>query len=286
VIGEWLLVIRFVVKFYYSQITNYYSLKLKNMYALITGASKGIGKEIAVELAKKKFDLILIARSASQLEDVANEIKSQHGVKVDFLAEDLSAPDAARTVLKWVEQNNYQVAVLVNNAGYGSAGNFDRFTIEQNRDMMNLNMITLTEMCQVFLPMLKRHSQAYILNIASSTAYQALPQMALYAATKVFVLNFSRALKFELKDSPVSVTCVCPGATDTNFNDRADIPAKARKAAEKVTMTPQEVAKISVDAMFASKTEVIPGFVNKLGAFLAWLAPKAVTEKVAAGIYQ
>ncbi|MES2520007.1 MAG: SDR family oxidoreductase [Bacteroidota bacterium] len=256
------------------------------MYALITGASKGIGKEIAIELAKKKFDVLLIARSASQLEEVAKEIQSKYGVKANFLATDLSTSDVARSVYKWVEQNNYQVSVLVNNAGYGLAGSFEKFTIEQNRDMMNLNMITLTEMCQVFLPMLKRHSQAYILNIASSTAYQALPQMAIYAATKIFVLNFSRALKFELKDSPVSVTCVSPGATDTNFNDRADIPAKARKAAEKVVMTPQEVAKTAIDAMFAGKTEVIPGIVNKLGAFLAWIAPKAITEKVAAGIYE
>jgi short-subunit dehydrogenase len=256
------------------------------MYALITGASKGIGKEIAIELAKKKFDVLLIARSASQLEEVAKEIQSKYGVKANFLATDLSTPDVARSVYKWVKQNNYQVSVLVNNAGYGLAGSFEKFTIEQNRDMMNLNMITLTEMCQVFLPMLKSHSQAYILNIASSTAYQALPQMAIYAATKVFVLNFSRALKFELKDSPVSVTCISPGSTDTNFNDRADIPEKARKASEKVVMTPQDVAKTSVDAMFAGKTEVIPGFVNKLGAFLAWLAPKAITEKVAAGIYQ
>jgi len=256
------------------------------MYALITGASKGIGKEIAIELAKKKYDLILIARSASQLENTAKEITQKYAVKVDFLATDLSASDVARSVFKWVEGKNYQVAVLVNNAGYGAAGDFEKFTIEQNRDMMNLNMITLTEMCQIFLPMLKRYSQAYILNIASSTAYQALPQMAIYAATKIFVLNFSRALKYELKDSSVSVTCISPGATDTNFNERADIPVKARKAAEKVAMTPQDVAKISVDAMFAGKTEVIPGFINKLAAFLAWIAPKAITEKVAAGIYE
>lgn len=258
----------------------------QNMYALITGASKGIGKEIAMELAKKKYDLILIARSASQLEEAAKEIRSKYAVKVDFLATDLSAPDVARGVFKWVEQNNYQVSILVNNAGYGLAGDFENYTLEQNRAMMNLNMITVSEMCQVFLPMLKRHSQAYILNIASSTAYQALPQMAIYAATKIFVLNFSRALKFELKNSSVSVTCVSPGATDTNFNDRAAIPAKARKAAEKVVMSPQDVAKISIDAMFAGKTEVIAGFVNKLGAFLAWIAPKAITEKVAAGIYE
>jgi uncharacterized protein len=256
------------------------------MYALITGASKGIGKQIAVELAKKKFDLLLIARSASQLEDVAKEIKGKYDVKIDVLAEDLSVPNAAQNVLRWVEQKGYEIAVLVNNAGYGSAGEFHSYTLEQNRDMMNLNMITLSEMCQVFLPMLKRNSQAYILNIASSTAYQAIPRMALYAATKVFVLNFSRALKYELKDTSVSVTCICPGATDTNFNDRASIPEKARKAAEKVVMSPEEVAKISVDSMFAGKTEVIPGVVNKLGAFLAWLAPKALIEKVTAGIYE
>ncbi len=256
------------------------------MYALITGASKGIGKQIAVELAKKKFDLLLIARSASQLEDVAKELRAKYDVKVDFLATDLSVNKSAETVFSWVNQNNYQISVLVNNAGYGLAGLYEGTTLEQNRDMMNLNMITLSEMCQVFLPMLKRNSQAYILNIASSTAYQAIPRMAIYAATKVFVLNFSRALKYELKDTPVSVTCISPGSTDTNFNDRAAIPEKARRAAEKVTMSPEVVAKISVDAMFAGKTEVIPGVVNKLGAFLAWLAPKAISEKVAAGIYE
>ena len=256
------------------------------MNALITGASKGIGKQIAVELAKKNFDLLLIARSASQLEAVAKELRAKYGVKVDFLATDLSANHSAETVFSWVNQHNYQIAVLVNNAGYGLAGLYEEVTLEQNRDMMNLNMITLSEMCQVFLPMLKRNSQAYILNIASSTAYQAIPRMAIYAATKVFVLNFSRALKYELNESPVSVTCICPGATDTNFNDRASIPDKARKAAEKVVMTPEDVAKISVDAMFAGKTEVIPGVVNKLGAVLAWLAPKALIEKVTAGIYE
>ena len=146
------------------------------MYALITGASKGIGKQIAVELAKKKFDLLLIARSASQLEEVAKELKSKYDVKVDFLATDLSATKSAETVFQWVNQNKYQIAVLVNNAGYGLAGLYEEVTLEQNRDMMNLNMITLSEMCQVFLPMLKRNSQAYILNIASSTAYQAIPR--------------------------------------------------------------------------------------------------------------
>ncbi|MEA5428216.1 SDR family NAD(P)-dependent oxidoreductase [Arcicella lustrica] len=256
------------------------------MYALITGASKGIGKEIAIELAKQKYNLLLVARSEGLLREVAIELQEKYGVKVDYLAVDLATVDVARQVFDWVAKNQYEVSVLVNNAGYGSVGNFDTYSIEQNRDMMNLNMATLTEMCHVFLPMLKRQSKAYIMNIASSTAYQALPKMAVYAATKIYVLNFSRALKHELKDTSVSVTCISPGATDTGFNDRAAVPAKARKAAEKVAMTPEVVAKISVKAMFDKKTEVIPGIVNKLGAFLAWLAPKSITENVAAGIYQ
>ncbi len=256
------------------------------MYALITGASKGIGKEIAIELAKYKYDVLLVARSEGLLREVAIEIQDKYSVKVDYLAVDLAAVDVARMVLDWVNKKQYEVSVIVNNAGYGSVGNFDTYSIEQNRDMMNLNMTTLTEMCHVFLPILKRQTQAYIMNIASSTAYQALPKMAVYAATKVYVLNFSRALKNELKDTSVSVTCISPGATDTGFNDRASVPAKARKAAEKVSMTPEEVAKISVKAMFDKKTEVIPGLVNKLGAFLAWIAPKSITENVAAGIYQ
>lgn len=256
------------------------------MYALITGASKGIGKEIAIELAKQKYDLLLVARSEGLLREVAIELQEKYGVKAHYFSVDLAAVDVARQVLDWVEKNQYEISILVNNAGYGSVGNFDTYSIEENRDMMNLNMATLTEMCHVFLPMLKRQSRAFIMNIASSTAYQALPKMAVYAATKIFVLNFSRALKHELQNTSVSVTCISPGATDTGFNDRAAVPAKARKAAEKVAMTPESVAKIAVEAMFAKKTEVIPGVLNKLGAFLAWLAPKSITENVAAGIYQ
>lgn len=256
------------------------------MYALITGASKGIGKEIAAELAKKNYNLLLVARSEELLKSTALELQTKYGVKTQYLAIDLAAVGVAQQVFEWVSKNNFDLQVLVNNAGYGSVGSFESYTIEQNRDMMNLNMTTLTEMCHVFLPILKQKSKAYILNIASSTAYQALPQMAVYAATKIFVLNFSRALKHELKDTSVSVTCISPGATDTGFNDRAAVPAKARKAAEKVAMTPENVAAISVEAMFAQKAEVIPGFLNKLGAFLVWIAPKSVTETIAAGIYQ
>ena len=255
-------------------------------YALVTGASKGIGKEIAKELAKNKYDLILVARSESLLNETAKEIEKKFDVKVEILAIDLGQPNVAEKVYAWVTSKSLEVSVLVNNAGYGLAGNFEKYSIQENRDLMQLNMLTLTEMCYVFLPMLKKQSQAYILNIASSTAYQALPLMSIYAATKIYVLNFTRGIRHELRKTSVSVTVICPGATDTNFNDSANIGDKARKAAAKVAMTPEEVAKVSVNAMLAKKAEVVPGFVNKLGKFLAWLAPKSLTENIASGIYE
>lgn len=254
--------------------------------ALITGASRGIGKAIAIELAKKNYDLLLVARSERLLNETSAEINQQCGSKIKHLAIDLASPNAAQQVLAWVESEKETVSVLVNNAGYGLSGAFESESIANNRDMMQLNMVSLVELCAVFLPMLKGQPQAYILNIASSTAYQALPLMSLYAASKVFVLNFSRGIRHELRKSRVSVTVVCPGATTTDFNDRANIGAAARKAAEKVTMLPQDVAQQAVKAMFARKAEVITGVVNKFGAFAAWLLPKALIEKIASDIYE
>jgi uncharacterized protein len=254
--------------------------------AIITGASKGIGKAIAIELAKTKYDLVLVARSAALLQDLAKDLAKQYGVKVSYLAIDLGKTNAAQEVFDWVKTNDYQINVLVNNAGYGLSGSFEENSIESHRDMMQLNMISLTEMCQVFLPMLKAQSKAYIMNIASTTAYQALPMMSVYAASKAFVLSFSRGLSHELRKTGVSVTAISPGATDTGFNDRANINQSARKAAEKVAMTPEAVAKIAVLAMFARDKEVITGIINKVQAFASWLLPKRLIETVASGIYE
>ena len=124
-----------------------------------------------------------------------------------------------------------------------------------------------------------------ILNIASSAAYQAVPGLSLYAASKAFVLSFSRGLQFELRNSTVTVTTVCPGGTDTDFANRAQLGPKAVKAGEKLNMQADEVAKMALDAMYAGKTELITGILNKLGAALVWLMPKKIVEKTAAGIY-
>lgn len=255
-------------------------------YALITGASRGIGLAIATELARRNYNLLLVARSGDQLQQLARQLAADYKVKVDTLAVDLSDPAAPQQVVDWCKNSQYDVSILVNNAGYGLSGQFEQYSLSENLAMMQVNMTSLVQLTQLMLPELRRQPRGYVLNIASSTAYQALPGMSLYAATKVFVLNFSRGLHHELAGTSVSVTCISPGATDTGFNDRAQINQKAREAAKKITMTPEAVAKQSVEAMLAGKAEVITGGINKLGAFAAWLLPKGLVEKTAYKIYK
>jgi short-subunit dehydrogenase len=255
-------------------------------YALITGASKGIGKEIASQLAFKGYDVLVIARNSYELQMVKEELEKKYAIQADYLVSDLSEAGSVDRIVVWVEEKQIDLRILVNNAGLGLVGQFESYTFEENQKMMHVNMTSLVEMCQKFFPFLVGKGKTHVLNIASATAYQAVPNMSLYAGTKVFVLNFSRGLHHEWKPKGVIVTAVSPGATTTNFNDRANLPSKARKAAEKITMTPESVAKLAVDGMFAGKIEVITGFVNKLAAFIAWVTPKSISEKIAKGIYE
>jgi uncharacterized protein len=255
-------------------------------YALITGASKGIGKAIAQELAARGFNLLLVARSAALLEETATHITSLHPVKAEWLALDLSTAEAPQNVYDWCRAKGYTVSVLVNNAGYGLSGPFEKYDSSQLLNMMQLNMSTVVGLTRLFLSDFHQLPKAYIMNIASSAAYQAVPGMSLYAATKAFVLAFSRGLHQELAKSPITVTCVSPGATDTDFPNRAQVGEKGMKAAEKFNMTPEAVALIAVRAMLAGKPEVITGFVNKVGAAMAWLLPKTLVERTAMKIYE
>ena len=255
-------------------------------YALITGASKGIGKVIALALAAKGYNIAIIARSEDLLKQVAEEIRGKTKVEVKHLAIDLSEPTAAQKIFDWASQNGLNVSVLVNNAGYGLSGLFETYPLEQHLAMLQVNCTTLIQLTYLFLPSLKKQPQAHILNISSSAAYQAVPYLSLYAASKALVLSFSRGLRYELRKTSVNVTCVCPGATDTDFVTRAQVGEKALKTAQKVNMTPEEVGNAAVTAMFAKKAEVITGAINKLGGFITWLLPKKVLENGAARIYE
>ncbi|TAG18986.1 MAG: SDR family oxidoreductase [Cytophagales bacterium] len=257
------------------------------MYALITGSSKGIGKDMAFELAQKGFNLLLIARNFDELQASKTEIQQKYKVEIDVLAIDLSDLTAPKKVLAWVESKNYQVSVLINNAGYGLWGMFEKLTFEQQQNMMILNMNTLVELTYLFLPILKKQSKSYILNVASTAAYQSVPGLGVYAATKAFVVSFSRALTFELKKTNVSVTCLSPGTTTTNFTNRAGIKASEtlQATADKFTMPSDVVAKFGIDKMFAKKTEVIPGLTNIVTVWATYFLPKSIIESIAANLY-
>lgn len=255
-------------------------------YALVTGASKGIGLAIAEELARRKFDVLLVARSEELLQQESQRLIAAYGVRADCFAIDLARTDSAQQVRDWCDQKGYAVQVLVNNAGYGLSGPFESHALGQHMDMLSVNNGTLVQLCYLFLPRLRQEVKAYILNIGSSAAYQAIPGLSLYAASKAFVVSFSRGLRQELKRTPVSVTCVCPGATDTDFIARAQIGEKGRKAAERVNMTPADVARQSVDAMLAGKAEVVTGTINKVGKLMAWLLPKNLVEQAAGSVYK
>jgi len=255
-------------------------------FALITGASRGIGKSIATELATRKFNILLVARDEQQLKEHALHLHSKYGILVDFFAVDLTEDGAVDKLMRWLEEKLYTVSMLVNNAGYGLSGSMDSYSLLEHKNMMKLNMVVPVALTYRLLPMLSSQKKSYILNIGSSASYQSVPGMNIYAASKSFILSFSRGLSYELKNTSISVTVVSPGATNTSFPTRAKIfGAKAVKMAKATNMSPEAVAKIAVEAMLKGQTEIVAGLLNKVGVLLAWLLPKKIIEKSVADIY-
>jgi short-subunit dehydrogenase len=258
-------------------------------YALVTGASKGIGKAVAEVLARRKFDILLVARSENLLKENAAAIEKQYGVKTAYFATDISAPDAAVKITNWCKEKNVDINVLVNNAGYGLGGAFEEISLEEQLNMMQLNMQSLVQLTYMMIPLLKKSDgKSYILNVSSTAAHQAVPYLGVYSGTKAFVLNFSRSIHHELKGENISVTCLCPGPTDTDFINRAKMTGfkKVMKQSERFNMSAQTVAEIAIKGLFKGSLEIIPGGANKAGAFFSRVLPKKLTEKTLVGIYK
>ncbi|MFI5218101.1 MAG: SDR family NAD(P)-dependent oxidoreductase [Bacteroidia bacterium] len=253
-------------------------------YALITGATKGIGKAIAHELAGRMYNVLLVARSENLLKEVADELQNKYSASCHYLPIDLSQQDAPEKISQWVAQNNFPVSILVNNAGYTIWEEFEKTKWDELMNMMQVNLISLTRLTHLMIPVLKKQKQSYILNVASTSAYQAIPTMSVYAATKAFVILFTRGLKMELEKSNISVSCLSPGTTDTDFMNRANMDA-LKETAAKFNMKPEVVAKIAVGGMLKHKAEIIPGFINWISAQMSYLVPKSIPENVAKKIY-
>jgi uncharacterized protein len=259
---------------------------MKTNYALITGGNKGIGFCIANELAKRGNNIILTARNESLLRQACNDLSSKYGIKAIYISADLTQDKAPEQILDFVKQQGLSVDMLINNAGFGLSGAFENSSLIEITDMMKVNMEALVKLTYLFLPELKKQQKAYVLNIASTASYQAVPFLSVYAATKSFVLSFSRALDVELRNSSVSVTCVSPGATETEWSKRAGIKDQTQKVFQKIYTSPEKVASMAVRGMFNRKPEVITGLRHQFGTFFSWLLPKRLVESVIAGFFK
>ena len=257
----------------------------KMMFALVTGASGGIGLCLAEELAKRKINLLLIARSEDKLTAAATHLKSKYGIEAFILAIDLSQPLAENKVKAWVDAHQWPVNILINNAGYGLWGRAEDLDISTLNNMMQLNMNSMVNLSHSMIPILRKQTQSYILNVASTAAYQAVPTLTVYAATKAFVVLYSRGLRWELKGTGISVSCLSPGATSTGFIDRAGMQSMKERA-DKFSMKAEVVAAIGIDGMFKRKAEIIPGFVNWISVMATYLLPKTLVERIAYGLYK
>lgn len=247
--------------------------------ALITGASSGIGFELAKVFAKNNHNVVLIARTESKLEQLATEIKESYGVEAVVLAKDLVKNNAAQEVYDSLQEKGITINYLVNNAGFGSFGFFKDLDWEMEANMIDLNVKSLTHFTKVFGGDMVDRKQGKIMNVASTAAFQPGPLQAVYFATKAFVLSLSEALHNEFADHNVTVTALCPGATATGFADAADMEGKSFFKNKNIP-TGKEVAEYGYKAMMKGQSVAVHGFMNNMLAQSARFMPRELTTTI------
>ena len=245
--------------------------------ALVTGASAGLGVEFARQLSKRGHRLVLAARRKDRLEELAKELGKARAIAID-----LSKKDSAAKLLADLEANGETVDLLVNNAGFGLIGRFAELDAKRERQMIDLNVGTLTDLCRAVAPQMIARKSGGILNVASTAAFQPGPKMAVYFATKALVLSLTEALHEELKPHRVKVSCLCPGPTRTEFGDVAGFGGNGMF--DKVAMEAPEVVEAGLDGLDRNKAVVVPGLVNKLTANSGRFAPRSIVRKIAGAI--
>jgi short-subunit dehydrogenase len=247
--------------------------------ALITGASSGIGLELAKIFAGDKHDLVLVARSGDKLNELATELRKEN-IRVEVIVADLSLPNAAQDLFNAVQQKNIAIQFLVNNAGFGDFGFFTEANWKKTERMINVNITALTHLTHLFLPPMIKNGYGRVLNLASTAAFQPGPLMSVYYATKAYVLHFSEAIGNELKDTEVRVTALCPGATESGFQSASNME-ESRLVKGRKLPTAKEVAEYGYKAMMKGKAVAIPGVFNYLLAQSPRFTPRALVVKVA-----
>ena len=247
-------------------------------YTLITGASGGIGEALAYEAAKDGHNLILVARSKAKLDQLAKDIKSQHSVKAEVITSDLSNPGSALGLVAELRSKKLNVNVLINNAGFGDYGKFSESDLIKQQSMIALNITSLTELSHLLLPAMVKAKSGKVMNVGSIASFLPGPMMSVYFATKAYVLSFSQSLSEELRDSGVSVTCLCPGSTKTSFGQAASV--SETHSTKTSDVTPEQVAEYGWKALKDGKPIALHGTGNNVSVFLTRFMPRKTIAKI------
>lgn len=249
---------------------------------LITGASSGIGREFARVAARLGYNLILHARDLESLERLANELENNHHVFTTSIAVDLSQDGGPEKLFTEVSARNLPVGILINNAGQGQRGEFEKITLERHLELIQINIIATVKLTHLFLPEMIERKRGKIMNMSCMSGFEPAPLQAVYHATKSFLILFSEALAEELKSSGVTVTCYCPGATSTDFFHKGGM-METNLAGEVAFMSdPKEIAQQGIEAMIEGERTYIPGIANKIITFTRRIMPlktQAKTQK-------
>ena len=244
---------------------------------LITGASSGIGEAFARRLAAEKHNLLLVARSEENLRNLCDELKAKHGVSANFIAIDLISFEADERLFKETESHGLEVDWLINNAGFGSAGDFATLDLERELEIVNLNVCTLVALTHRYLQKMRERKAGTIINVSSAAGFQPLPFMATYAATKAFVTSFTEAIAEENRPFGIHVMALCPGSTKTNFFAASDID---RPIQVKGQQTVEEVVETAMSAIKSGRTKIVSGWANYIGSLMGTLVPNAISTRV------
>jgi uncharacterized protein len=248
-------------------------------YSLITGASGGIGSDLARLLAKDKHNLILVARSENKLNEIKVSLEKEFGIEAKVIACDLSVPDATEKIFNDLVKENIQIDILINNAGFGDFSPFAESDIAKQEMMINLNILALAKLTRLLLPEMIKSGNGRVLNVASVAAFMPGPLMSVYYASKSFVLSFSYAIANELKGSGVTVTVLCPGPTETGFEDAASLgESKLFKIMKPVPSV--KVAKYAYNYMMKGRLLAIPGILNKIMWTAVRFSPRKMLTSV------
>lgn len=249
--------------------------------ALVTGASFGIGEAFARELASKKTDLVLVARSQDKLQQLATELQDKHAIAIEVIALDLTEPGAGKTLLDKITAKGLTIDLLINNAGFGDYGAFSDRPLEKQLAMIQLNVTAVVELTGLFLPVMKQRGGGAIVNVSSIAAFQPIPYMSIYAATKAFLLNFTEAIWAENKDSGVRILAVCPGPTESQFYDRADFPDSMGGMNGSTMDSPEKVVRETFNALEKGQSTIVTGGIgNQLIVNLPRFVPRDLLVSV------